>query len=82
MDDRRVTSVRTTISELCDFGLSYGITQVLGNVADGRPGREEWGGRQQLTGSDPGPNGNFGLADIARGGTVFHLRYWATGLLR
>ena len=37
MDNRRVTSVRTEISELNDFGLSYGITQVLGEVADGHP---------------------------------------------
>ena len=29
--------MRTATSELNDFGLSYGITQVLGNVADGRP---------------------------------------------
>jgi hypothetical protein len=34
---RRVTSVRTTIPGLSDFGLFYGITQAPGAVADGRP---------------------------------------------
>jgi len=39
MDNPRATSVRRTISELSDFGLSNGITQALGAVADSRPER-------------------------------------------
>ncbi len=37
VNNRRVTSLRTTIPEVSDFGPLNGITQVSGVAADSRP---------------------------------------------
>ncbi len=60
--------MRTTIPELGVFSLSCGDNRVPGVVAAGRQEPRSVWTREHLTRSDPRSNGNFGLADIARGG--------------
>jgi len=65
IDNRRVTSLRATILELSDFGLSRGITQVPGVAADSRPEQRGIWTREYLSRSGPVSNGNMGTVDIA-----------------
>ena len=63
-----------TIPDLGDFGLSYALLRFLGWWQTLVASREVYEPRNLLR-EVPGSSGNFGLADIARGGAAFHLRY-------